>query len=102
MRMCRRLGIEGECSTEVGWKSAKELRGMMGEGRGGVGMRYEVKGAGRLVRTGQAGLLRRMSWEVRYGEWLVREIVSSVCEDRWAAIGPQTSGNSGTLPVTNG
>jgi hypothetical protein len=34
---------------------------MMGEGRGGVGMRYEVERAWRLVRVGEAGLLRRMS-----------------------------------------
>jgi hypothetical protein len=39
------------------------------------------------------GSLRRV---VSWGD------LSSVCEDRWAAIGPQTSGNSETLPVTNG
>jgi hypothetical protein len=35
---------------------------MVDEGRGEVGMCYEVDGSWRLVTTGQAGLLRRMNW----------------------------------------
>jgi hypothetical protein len=45
MRMCRRLGISSESSTEVGRKRGKKMRGLAGEQAGGVGMCYEV-GAG--------------------------------------------------------
>jgi hypothetical protein len=59
--MCRRLGIEGECSTEVRRKSGWKMRGMVGDGRGGVGMRYEVEGVWNLVKVEEAGLPRTMS-----------------------------------------
>jgi hypothetical protein len=49
MRMCRRLGIEGECSTEVVRKRGKKMREMAGERAGGVGMRYEGWVAGELM-----------------------------------------------------
>jgi hypothetical protein len=61
VQMFRRLGIGGECSTELRWKSGREMRGMVGEGRSGVGMVMRLRERGGLVRVRTAGLLRRMS-----------------------------------------
>jgi hypothetical protein len=58
--MCRRLGIGGECSTEVGWKSDTEMCEMAGESTDGVGMRYQLEVAGRLVEDRVDRLLRMM------------------------------------------
>jgi hypothetical protein len=68
----------------------------------GVVMRYETQGAWDLVTCWTHGLLRRYGRQAGYGEWSTRMTLSAEGKDDWAAFGPRTSGNEGTLPVTSG
>jgi hypothetical protein len=93
MRMCRRPGIEGECSTEIGRKGGKKMCGLVGERADGVGMRYEGLVTSELVADRGSRLLSMVRRGFDYAEWPVGNTVSGKCESGGAAFGPRTSGN---------
>ena len=83
-------------------KSGTEMCEMVGESADGVGMRYEVDVAWEAGGGSGLWITEDDVMGIGYGEWLHGRAVSGECSGLWAAVGPRTSGNLGTIPVTSG